>query len=174
MHNPGITDQGIMQCIQLLHEFPNMDEVTHILVSPLRRTLETCLVSFEPILQRGVRLIAWASLREFGAGACNKGARKSTLKRQLAGVSANLSLLEHGWDRVKEDPTGERPDEVLEDLFALGEAIVDDGMWKGLSVGIDKGKDAHVLVVSHGCILAAILGFQGEFPGCSSFERSTC
>jgi broad specificity phosphatase PhoE len=158
-----------------------MDEITHILVSPLRRTLETCLVSFNPVLQRGVQPILWADLREFGGAPCNKGTRKRKLKKQLAGESANFSLLEHGWHRVIEDKKYQkanpnyqrlRGDKVLEDLFALGETIVEDDFWKGLSVGIAKGKDAHVLVVSHGGILASILGFQGEFPKSSLFERS--
>ena len=138
-----------MQCLQLSREFPNMDGITHILVSPLRRTLETCLVAFDPALTRGVQPIIWAALKEFGGGPCSKGAHKSKIKKQLSelGLSTNFSLLRHGWERLKESrpEEGARAKQVLEDLYELGEAIQQNTMWKGINVGVEQGKDAHVL-----------------------------
>jgi len=49
--DPDLTPLGKEQCAQLQKSFPYHSQVTHLVASPLRRTLYTCLLSFEPALQ---------------------------------------------------------------------------------------------------------------------------
>ena len=52
-------------------------------------------------------------------------------------------------------------------LHEFGEAVIDGKEWNGIDFGaaerkLPPGKDIHVLVVSHGNILAKMAGFQSK------------
>ncbi|KAL2115950.1 hypothetical protein VTJ04DRAFT_10205 [Mycothermus thermophilus] len=44
--DPELTPLGVDQCRQLRESFPYHDVVTHLVASPMRRTLRTCLLAF--------------------------------------------------------------------------------------------------------------------------------
>ncbi len=46
----GLMSLGRLQCTELRDSFPWTDQVTHIVSSPIRRTLTSCLLAFEPAL----------------------------------------------------------------------------------------------------------------------------
>lgn len=68
-----LTDLGNHQCVTVRNTFPHHNKVSHILVSPLRRTIETGHYCFKPVLDRGVKLIAMPEVVENDARNCNIG-----------------------------------------------------------------------------------------------------
>lgn len=142
-----------------------MDKITHILCSPLHRTLETCLRSFETLTNRGMKVIAWDILRELGDGPCNHGDPLSVLAEKVKGLPVNLALLKEGWE------TGEkiryhtqRPKHMqclAKELYSFCHTVVKGGIWNGIPLqAIDDGRDIEVLIVSHGNLLKSLTGMH--------------
>lgn len=82
--DPRLTEAGIKECQALEARFPYQSAVDLIVASPLRRTLETALYSFQPAIQRGVRVVALAELQETSDVACDTGSDVADLKREFA------------------------------------------------------------------------------------------
>ncbi|KAG4411049.1 hypothetical protein IFR04_015824, partial [Cadophora malorum] len=71
--DPQLAPHGILEALDTRHRFPYMSKITHILTSPLQRTLQTTLLALESAIARnGVRPIAIDLLRETGKSA-NRG-----------------------------------------------------------------------------------------------------
>lgn len=98
IRDPSLTPFGHLQCESVSKTFPHMDKITHILCSPLTRTLETALECFKPVLDRGVKIVAWRQLVEFGNGEPNKGYKLPDLKKKVEGLPIDLRYLTEGWD----------------------------------------------------------------------------
>lgn len=130
-----------------------MDKITHVLCSPLTRTLQTALECFKPVFDRGVKLVAWNQLIECGTGASNTGDPLPELKKKTEGLPVDLSHLSNGW-------------ELTPNNFADGRARA-RGVAKKLhsicQVGSRSGENAsdrldmEILVVSHGVFLRHLL-----------------
>jgi len=78
-------------------DFAHMNKITHVLSSPLRRTLETTLISLTPVFLRGIEIIAWKDLREYGKAPCNDGTPLEMLKEEMKGLPIKWSLLKEGY-----------------------------------------------------------------------------
>jgi hypothetical protein len=78
-------------------DFPHMVKITHVLSSPLRRTLETSLVSLTPVFLRGIEIIVWKDLREYGKAPCNDGTPLAMLKEEMKELPIKWSLLKEGY-----------------------------------------------------------------------------
>jgi len=136
-----------------------MSNITHILSSPLTRTLETALFSFTPLLSSGLKIVAWDELRESGKFRCNEGKLLSDLREELEGKPVELGLLKEGWENMDGLEKGEsknRGNRVRSQLRRLGEECLKKrGVWKGMNVGWswDEGrgrtKDVGILVIGH-------------------------
>src|SRR4051812_5310707 len=83
-----------------------MDTITHVLSSPLTRTLETALRCFAPVYARGTKVIAWDQLVELGSAPCNTGAPLAVLKETWKGSPIELGSLRNGY----ENSSNERSD----------------------------------------------------------------
>lgn len=109
MLDPLLTPHGEEQCRQLSRSFPYNDSISLIVVSPLRRTIHTALLSLNsPINDRKVPVIALPELQEIGDLACDTGSDLDMLSKEMAGKPVDLSLVEKGWE-IKEGrwaPTG--------------------------------------------------------------------
>ncbi|RWA04348.1 hypothetical protein EKO27_g10755, partial [Xylaria grammica] len=46
IRDPDLTELGKAQCAELCKKFPYHDKITHLVASPIRRTLFTCQLSF--------------------------------------------------------------------------------------------------------------------------------
>lgn len=109
MLDPLLTPHGEEQCRQLSRSFPYNESISLIVVSPLRRTIHTALLSlYSPITDRKVPIIALPELQEIGDLACDTGSDLDVLSKEMADTPVDLSLVEKGW-QIKEGrwaPTG--------------------------------------------------------------------
>ena len=167
-----------MQCEHLVGIFPHMDKITHILCSPLKRTLDTTIYGFYPLLSghKGLSVIAWPALREYGTYPCNHGAPLETLRTELAELDElnfltkpfDLSLVSEEWE-IHRESLSERPGRaarVRRELHALGVVAKrrTGGIWNGITIqGNPDGRDVEILVISHGGFLQGLTGHTGEF-----------
>lgn len=110
MLDPLLTPHGEEQCRQLSRSFPYNESISLIVVSPLRRTIHTALLSLHsPINDRKVPVIALPELQEIGDLACDTGSDLDVLSKEMADRPVDLSLVEKGWEIKKGRwaPTGE-------------------------------------------------------------------
>ncbi|CZT53412.1 uncharacterized protein RSE6_14948 [Rhynchosporium secalis] len=89
IRDTSLTTHGKNEAISLCHRFPYMDDITHIVTSPLRWTLQTTLLALEPAIRRGVRPIALDILIEIGWSMCQFGSDLTVLLKEL-GSSARI------------------------------------------------------------------------------------
>lgn len=102
MLDPLLTPHGEEQCRQLSLSFPYKESISLIVVSPLRRTIHTALLSLHsPINDRKVPVIALPELQELGDLACDTGSDLDVLSKEMADTPVDLSLVEKGWEIKK-------------------------------------------------------------------------
>lgn len=63
-----------------------------IVASPLRRTLQTAIYSFQPAIERGVKIVALAELQETSDVACDTGIDVIDLEREFTGFQSKSKL----------------------------------------------------------------------------------
>ncbi|KAK2628307.1 hypothetical protein QTJ16_002953 [Diplocarpon rosae] len=170
--DPGLTNYGIAQSSLVRSRFEPMDRVTHILSSPLRRTLHTALIAFKPIIEKGLQIVALPELREYGNCPASTGSEIGTVIRELYSEEhvtrdcIDATLVPDGWEINHE---GESPEEmleirkkrvkkVLESLYLLGlEATKNkNGVWEGHAVS--QGKDIDIVVSTHSALIMDLVG----------------
>ncbi|KAI9845108.1 MAG: hypothetical protein M1837_005112 [Sclerophora amabilis] len=99
MHDPALTPLGEKQCRDLRSSFPYMDSVDLVVASPLRRTLNTALLSFQPhIEKKGLTVIALPDVQETADLPCDTGSEPDILVRDFAGQPVDFGLVEPGWN----------------------------------------------------------------------------
>ncbi|KAK4043103.1 histidine phosphatase superfamily [Parachaetomium inaequale] len=156
--DPDLTPLGKDQCAHLARTFPFQSQLTHLVASPLRRTIYTCLLSFEPALQQQQQgstkkvVVALPELQEVSPLPCDTGAAPEALASEFGpGGQVDLGLVAPGWN-VK---TGDSP---FAPVMARLEARARKARVWLREVGreferVNPGVDAHVAVVTHGGIL---------------------
>lgn len=170
IRDPILTEFGVDQCVYLQNNFPHMNKITHVLVSPLRRTLQTAALGFGTAIKRGgIPFIAWPDLRETGDGPCNWATSIKAVEQitRDQGIPIELGLLTEGWQDFADD-YGIRPERVRKHLLRFQRALIFGKKWNGIDIGGSDTKDFHVLVVSHGGILSEVAGYLGKFQRCCS------
>ncbi|KAH9215311.1 histidine phosphatase superfamily [Leptodontidium sp. 2 PMI_412] len=159
MLDPGLTRYGLAQAILLSKRFHAMDKLTHIVASPLRRTVHTALVGFKPAIKRGIQIVLYPDLRECGAGQCNTGTNIDDLLKDLLSIEDDVpkdrvdgSLCEPGWEIDtepwgKEDLRAKRVARVQAMIYFLGKMAADA-----------SNDDVEIAVVTHSRLLAYLEG----------------
>jgi broad specificity phosphatase PhoE len=100
IRDPDLTPLGQEQCAILSREFPYHDQVTHLVASPLRRTLYTCLLSFPEEVRSGLKVIALPELQETSDLPCDTGSDPSKLEQEFGPKGeVNLDLVHEGWNK---------------------------------------------------------------------------
>ncbi|KAG7286064.1 hypothetical protein NEMBOFW57_008367 [Staphylotrichum longicolle] len=155
--DPDLTPLGKDQCARLAKSFPFHPQVTHLVASPLRRTLYTCLLSFEPALHGGRpttrQVIALPEVQEVSPMPCDVGSAPAKLQAEFGPAGeVDLRLVGEGWN----DKTGESAFAPVMDrleararkarvwLRDLGRAFEEES---------GREEDAHIVVVTHGGFL---------------------
>ena len=59
------------------------------------RTIATALVGFDPVFDRGLKVIAWDDLREWGKALCSTGTSLEILKEALKGKNVLFFISVH-------------------------------------------------------------------------------
>lgn len=87
-------------------KFPYQSSIDLIVASPLRRTIQTALCSFQPAIKRGVRIVALAEIQETSDVACDTGSNVSDLEREFDGYKlasgtpvVDFSLVPEDWNK---------------------------------------------------------------------------
>ncbi|KAJ8131974.1 hypothetical protein O1611_g1657 [Lasiodiplodia mahajangana] len=80
IRDPGLTDEGEREAFTLGRSYAHMDRVSHIISSPLQRTIRTCIVAFEPVLLAAKKVILLGELQETGVRPCDTGYPPETLE----------------------------------------------------------------------------------------------
>ncbi|KAH6618150.1 histidine phosphatase superfamily [Chaetomium sp. MPI-SDFR-AT-0129] len=166
--DPDLTPLGREQCAALAASFPHQHLITHLVASPLRRTLYTCLLSFEPALARlpaeTTKVVAVPELQEISPWACDTGSDRGVLEGEFGPTAkaagegqerakqVDLGLVVDGWNEKLSLDSPWAP--VMERLEARARTA---RVWlRELGREFEKknpGVDAHVAVVTHGGIL---------------------
>lgn len=143
--DPDLTPLGITQCEELCKRFDAHDKITHLVASPIRRTLYTCLRSFAPAVDAGKKVIALPDAQEISTLPCDIGSEPSKLKEEFAD-RVDLHLVKEGWnDKSIESRYYPTPVKLEERSRAVR-------LW--LRELVNKaGEDAQVVLVTHGGIL---------------------
>lgn len=157
--DPYLTPLGQQQCAALRSAFPFHETVTHLVASPMRRTLLTCYHSFLPSVlstsnPSGKQIIALPFVQEISANPCDTGSEPAMLRAEFGnlredGGAAWLddSHLERGWnDKISEDSRwAPRPDRL--------EARAREARRWLRELGRDGQGDKEIVVVTHGGFL---------------------
>ncbi|RYP43052.1 hypothetical protein DL768_010110 [Monosporascus sp. mg162] len=101
------TLEAIFYAIDNGYDLPYMDKLTHLMASPLRRTIKTCLQSFGPVVARGTQIVLLPEFQEFSQETCNVGSEPEKLRPEF-GYKVDLELVQKGWH--DKDPEGAFPE----------------------------------------------------------------
>ncbi|CAG8978019.1 hypothetical protein HYALB_00000689 [Hymenoscyphus albidus] len=144
--DPALTPLGKSQCEILSTTFPHHSTITHLVASPLRRTLYTCLLSFPAAVSAGKKVLALPELQETSSLPCDTGSAPSILAAEFGpSGTVDLSLVHEGWNTntgrwlPSASAIEARAREARIFLRKLGQ----EGVAK-------TGVDQHVVVVTHG------------------------
>lgn len=161
IRDPSLTEKGGAQCLALGKTFPYMDRVTHLVASPLRRTVQTAHWAFVDPLpaasesrkqQQQRTILALGELQECSKHPCDIGLPVEELARFAEHL--DLSRVEPGWNSKQGlyravEPVirirAERARVILRELAAEA------------SKGVDGGDDVHLVVVSHGTMIQYLI-----------------
>ncbi|KAI4197364.1 MAG: hypothetical protein LQ346_003017 [Caloplaca aetnensis] len=139
MPDPPLTSFGEQQCRDLNARFPYHDSVDLLVSSPLRRTIQTTLLSFTPEIARGVKNFALPEIQETSDLPCDTGSNLSNLKRDFGDEPVDLSLVPEDWDSKKGKWAAEQN--------AIEARCLDARKW------LKSRNESHIVVVSHGGLL---------------------
>jgi hypothetical protein len=130
-----------------------MNKITHVLCSPLARTLETALMCFQHLHKDGLKAIAWAPLIAGGDSPCNVGDPLPVLRKKIEGKPVELKYLTEGWELAENAvaDTRLRARRVTKTLYKLCEVASRMGDHEG------GRRDVEILVISHSLFLSELM-----------------
>ncbi|KAK3402010.1 histidine phosphatase superfamily [Sordaria brevicollis] len=120
--DPLLTSLGESQCFALRDTFPYHDKITHLVASPMRRTLYTCLLSFKPAVERlrqqaqregkkGGMVVALPEVQEVSNLPCDVGSSPEKLHEEFDPEGlVDLGLVKSGWEDKESEESPWRPD----------------------------------------------------------------
>lgn len=111
-------------------------QVSLLVASPMRRTLQTCLLTFAPCVDRGLKILAQPYAQEITANPSDIGSDVAVLEREFSRAQVDLSGVFEGWN----SKTGEVGTEVA--------AIV--ARAKKVTRWLRDREEEEVVLVSHG------------------------
>ncbi|OJD30325.1 phosphoglycerate mutase family protein [Diplodia corticola] len=103
LHDPALTPLGKQQCADLQRAFfsPSQQQarITHVVASPIKRTLWTALLAFAPAIDaQQLRVIALPELQETSDLPCDTGSDRAELEREFEGQPVDWSRVGDGWN----------------------------------------------------------------------------
>ncbi|KAJ9296163.1 hypothetical protein DTO271G3_5304 [Paecilomyces variotii] len=105
IQDPLLTELGEEQCRKLRDSFPFHSQIDLVTASPLRRTIYTALLSFEPVFKekKDVKVVAIPEAQETSDVPCDTGSDPDFLKKEFEEkkLPVDLSLVKEGWNTKK-------------------------------------------------------------------------
>jgi broad specificity phosphatase PhoE len=100
--DPELTQLGEQQCAKLRDTFPYHSQIELVTASPLRRTIHTALLSFQPVFQehKDLKLILIPEAQETSDVPCDTGSDREVLQKEFVdrGLPVDISLVHDGWN----------------------------------------------------------------------------
>lgn len=100
--DPELTQLGEQQCAKLRDSFPSHSQIELVAASPLRRTIHTALLSFQPVFQAhpDYKLILIPEAQETSDVPCDTGSDPAVLQKEFVdrGLPVDMSLVHDGWN----------------------------------------------------------------------------
>ncbi|KAI5458863.1 histidine phosphatase superfamily [Mariannaea sp. PMI_226] len=155
IHDPPLSVRGLEQCAALRNHLQgifvsattNVVSVA-IVVSPMRRTLQTAMLSLDWLIDRGVKLDANADWQENSDKPCDTGSPISSLVGDFPLV--NFDTVDPLWPD-KTSPAAQRFAHTKQDIVARGQRALD---------GLRQRPERLIFVVSHsGFLRVGVTGF---------------
>ncbi|KAF5978929.1 hypothetical protein FBULB1_5957 [Fusarium bulbicola] len=152
--DPPLTEKGQEQCAHLREnlistfsdKIGNTDDVA-IVVSPMRRTMQTAMLALGWLVERGVKIEGNADWQENSSKPCDTGSPLSSISPSFTQV--NLSSVDPLWPD-KTSPSAERYWYTKKSILARGQRALDD---------LKQRPEKLIFVVSHAGFLR--LGVAG-------------
>ena len=150
--DPDLTPLGKEQCAALCAAFPHHDKITHLVASPMRRTLYTCLLSFVPAVEAGKVVTALPEIQEISNLPCDTGSDAEKLKAEF-GAKVDFGLVKDGWnDKSAGSPWAPEMKRLEERALKARRWLRELGR-KALAEAGNDGRDVHIAAVTHGGFL---------------------
>jgi broad specificity phosphatase PhoE len=146
--DPHLTDLGRQQCAELNARFPYHDSITRLYASPLRRALQTCVLSFvssKCATETGYGVVAIPDIREVSDAPCDTGSEPSILEKEF-GSLVDLTRVPVGWNKTSVPHSWESKLIELETRARKARSVLRELLR-------DAEPDEHVIVVTHGAFL---------------------
>ena len=96
LHDPELTPYGREQCQRFCAQFTHHKDINLLCASPMRRTLLTTLLAFEPEVSRGMRVVTLPDAQETTDAPSDIGSPPSTLMKEF-GDQIDYSNLSDDW-----------------------------------------------------------------------------
>jgi len=100
--DPELTQLGEEQCAKLKESFPYHSQIELVAASPLRRTIHTALLSFQPVFEahKDFKVICIPEAQETSDVPCDTGSDPAVLKNEFVdrGLPVDISLVHEGWN----------------------------------------------------------------------------
>jgi len=149
--DPLLTELGKKQCKDLAASFPFHSKITHLVASPLRRTIYTTLLSFPNEVAQGKKVLALPELQETSELPCDTGSKKEKIEAEF-GDKVDLHLVNDGWNdksSAKYSPAAS----AIEARALEGRVFLRDLASKARATSDYADKEIHIAVVTHGGFL---------------------
>ncbi|KAI0973280.1 phosphoglycerate mutase-like protein [Xylaria arbuscula] len=159
LRDPDLTELGKQQCAELCKTFPHHDKITHLVASPIRRTIFTCQFSFAPAVKAGKKIVALQDAQEVSLYPCDVGTDVAPLKKEF-GDLVDFDRLTEDWNQKTGESKYYPSPAKLEARARLTRLFLRD------LVKTSGDDDAQVVLVTHGGILHFITqDWAGIDPG---------
>ncbi len=167
MPDPLLTPYGKHQCEQLQSTFPYTSLIDAVFASPLKRTLQTGLLSFSSIIsQKTLTVLAVPEIQETSDFPCDTGSDKAELEEEFKNQPVDLSRVHKGWN----SKTGR---------WAPTAAAIEERCRVARRL-LRERKEEHIVVVTHGGLLHYFTEdwtdmdkFHGESVDCDDYIRES-
>ncbi|KAJ8060871.1 hypothetical protein OCU04_009952 [Sclerotinia nivalis] len=152
MCDPDLTSEGRSNCRRFSKKFSSKSNyITHIWCSPMKRTINTALLSFKDVIARGVKVQAMDVLQNWDASANGIGMDKDYLQEHFGG-QVDFDKVEEGWNEK-----------------SFGKWAPKNQDWKipALKMALRDLRSttnmAEVVIVSHGSVLDDLAHLRGRY-----------
>ncbi|KAF6819306.1 phosphoglycerate mutase family protein [Colletotrichum sojae] len=109
LRDPLLTDLGKQQCADLRAAFPHHDRLTHLVASPLRRTLETCLLGFSTDEAPKNKVISLPELQEVSDAPCDTGSAIAEVEPEFRERGVDFSRVPEDWTEKQSEKSPWEP-----------------------------------------------------------------
>ncbi|KAH7346315.1 histidine phosphatase superfamily [Rhexocercosporidium sp. MPI-PUGE-AT-0058] len=164
--DPLLTPTGKTQCTTLSQTFPSPQTITHLISSPLRRTLYTTLLSFPSAISRGLRITALPELQETSNLPCDTGSSVQDLEAEFSqgeyAGTVDFTYVPEDWTSKvgKWSPAAHAIERRARSARLFIRAVAEQ------SLALNPDQDVNIVVVTHGGYLHY---FTDDWDGAGKF-----